>query len=119
MKSTLPSRHPRVRAFGRVLGTMFGVWMLGAAYTPAVAAAAPEPWMAAAPEPAPAAASTSAPASSSTVAVDQQPLTVQPAIPPNIVLMLDDSGSMYWDYMPDWGYLIKNADGTFSSPSNN
>ena len=40
MKSTLPSRHPRVRAFGRVLGTMFGVWMLGAAYTPAVAAAA-------------------------------------------------------------------------------
>ncbi|MGN6790539.1 MAG: pilus assembly protein [Rhodanobacteraceae bacterium] len=27
------------------------------------------------------------------------------SVPPNIVLMLDDSGSMAWDYMPDWGYL--------------
>src|SRR5690348_6260188 len=26
-------------------------------------------------------------------------------VPPNIVLMLDDSGSMEYDYMPDWGYL--------------
>lgn len=30
------------------------------------------------------------------------------AVPPNIVLMLDDSGSMSWDYMPDWGYLKVN-----------
>ena len=105
MKTTLPSRHPRARAFGWLLGAMFGVWMLGAAYTPAVAATGPQPWMGAAPEPAPAAASTSAPASSSTVVVDQQPLTVQPTIPPNIMLMLDDSGSMAWDYMPDACYL--------------
>lgn len=31
------------------------------------------------------------------------------AVPPNIVLMLDDSGSMNWDYMPDWGYLVRNT----------
>jgi type IV pilus assembly protein PilY1 len=93
MKTTFASRHPRVAAIGRLLGVMAGVWMLGSVYTPAVAA-------------------------TTTVPVDQQPLTVQPTIPPNITLMLDDSGSMYWDYMPDWGYLIKNSDGTFSSPSN-
>jgi type IV pilus assembly protein PilY1 len=28
-----------------------------------------------------------------------------PAVPPNVVLMLDDSGSMQYDYMPDWDYL--------------
>jgi type IV pilus assembly protein PilY1 len=33
------------------------------------------------------------------------PEDLQP-VPPNIVLMLDDSGSMGWDYMPDWGYLL-------------
>jgi len=27
------------------------------------------------------------------------------SVPPNIMLMLDDSGSMAWDFMPDWGYL--------------
>jgi len=27
------------------------------------------------------------------------------SVPPNIVLMLDDSGSMDWDFMPDWDYL--------------
>src|SRR5690348_11786286 len=26
-------------------------------------------------------------------------------VPPNIVLMMDDSGSMGFDYMPDWDYL--------------
>ncbi|HLI18116.1 MAG TPA: hypothetical protein VKV22_07600, partial [Rhodanobacteraceae bacterium] len=31
------------------------------------------------------------------------------SVPPNIVLMLDDSGSMNWDYMPDWGYLVRNS----------
>ncbi|HET6924273.1 MAG TPA: hypothetical protein VFH39_00390, partial [Candidatus Saccharimonadales bacterium] len=40
-----------------------------------------------------------------TVSVDQQPLTIQKPLPPNIVLMLDDSGSMAWDFMPDAGYL--------------
>ncbi|RDJ00064.1 pilus assembly protein PilY [Dyella solisilvae] len=72
----------------RALGTMLVVWMLGAIYMPALAA----------------------------VTVDQQPLTVQPTIPPNIVLMLDDSGSMAWDYMPDWGYLTSSTGN--GSPSN-
>lgn len=31
------------------------------------------------------------------------------AVPPNLVLMLDDSGSMAWDYMPDWGYLANTS----------
>lgn len=43
------------------------------------------------------------------VSVDQQPLIVAQPLPPNIVLMLDDSGSMGWDYMPDWGYLSSNT----------
>jgi type IV pilus assembly protein PilY1 len=44
-------------------------------------------------------------------AVDQTPLTVATALPPNFVLMLDDSGSMAWDVMPDYSYL-QNANGT-------
>ena len=40
-----------------------------------------------------------------TVPVDQSPLVIQQPIPPNLVLMLDDSGSMGSDYMPDWGYI--------------
>lgn len=48
------------------------------------------------------------------------------SVPPNIVLMLDDSGSMSSDYMPDWGYLqstasndvINSADnGTYYNPT--
>lgn len=39
------------------------------------------------------------------VTVDQQPLIIQKSLPPNIVLMLDDSGSMAWDFMPDAKYL--------------
>jgi type IV pilus assembly protein PilY1 len=35
------------------------------------------------------------------VSVAQQPLTLQPTIPPNIMLMVDDSGSMAWSVMPD------------------
>jgi len=31
------------------------------------------------------------------------------AVPPNLVLMLDDSGSMAADYMPDFGYLKNNS----------
>ncbi|HET7163099.1 MAG TPA: PilC/PilY family type IV pilus protein [Rhodanobacteraceae bacterium] len=41
--------------------------------------------------------------------VDQQPLTVQPTIPPNIVLMLDDSGSMQWSVMPDFSSLSDHS----------
>lgn len=44
------------------------------------------------------------------VGVDQIPLTVQKPLAPNLVLMLDDSGSMQWDYMPDWGYLSDTSD---------
>ncbi|HEV7123604.1 MAG TPA: hypothetical protein VGN24_09300, partial [Rhodanobacter sp.] len=36
------------------------------------------------------------------------PEDLQP-VPPNIVLMLDDSGSMAWDFMPDWAYLTDNG----------
>lgn len=39
------------------------------------------------------------------VTIDQQPLIIQKTLPPNIVLMLDDSGSMSWDFMPDICYL--------------
>lgn len=71
----------------RLLGAMLVVWLLGAIYMPALAA------------------------TPATVTVDQQPLTVQPTIPPNVVLMLDDSGSMAWDYMPDACYLYGVACG--------
>ncbi|MDI3260964.1 MAG: PilC/PilY family type IV pilus protein [Sinobacteraceae bacterium] len=40
-----------------------------------------------------------------TVSIDQSPLTVQQPLAPNIVLMLDDSGSMAWNFMPDICYL--------------
>ncbi len=48
--------------------------------------------------------------SNQAVPICQQPLTMQPPIPPNIVLMLDDSGSMSWNFMPDWDYLDNNSD---------
>ena len=34
------------------------------------------------------------------VQVDQSPLIVSEPLPPNIILMYDDSGSMAWDFMP-------------------
>jgi type IV pilus assembly protein PilY1 len=40
-----------------------------------------------------------------TVTVDQTPLTVESPLAPNIMLMLDDSGSMAWTFMPDICYL--------------
>lgn len=40
-----------------------------------------------------------------TVPVTSSPLIIQPTLPPNLMLMLDDSGSMAWDYMPDLCYL--------------
>jgi type IV pilus assembly protein PilY1 len=46
------------------------------------------------------------------------PEDLQP-VPPNIVLMLDDSGSMAWDFMPDWAYLANTtAYGTRNSGIN-
>ncbi|MDD4887639.1 MAG: hypothetical protein PHO64_12075, partial [Thiomonas sp.] len=44
------------------------------------------------------------------VTIGQSPLILQKPIPPNLVLMLDDSGSMAWNYMPDWDYLKNNND---------
>ncbi len=49
------------------------------------------------------------------VTVDQSPLIVQASLPPNITLMLDDSGSMAYDYMPDACYL----DGVVCTGTNN
>ncbi|WEN16698.1 PilC/PilY family type IV pilus protein [Rhodanobacter sp. AS-Z3] len=66
----------------RLLYTGLSIWMLGAVYTPALAA----------------------------VSVDQSPLIIQRSLPPNLVLILDDSGSMDWDYMPDYGYLSATGD---------
>ena len=34
--------------------------------------------------------------------IHNEPLsTGQPSVPPNIMFILDDSGSMQWDFMPD------------------
>ena len=57
----------------------------------------------------------STPAQAASVTVDPKPLIVQPSLPPNITLMLDDSGSMAWDYMPDACYL----DGVTCTGTNN
>ncbi|MES0873360.1 pilus assembly protein [Sinimarinibacterium thermocellulolyticum] len=35
------------------------------------------------------------------VTIDQSPLTVRNPLPPNVTLILDDSGSMQWTVMPD------------------
>jgi len=45
------------------------------------------------------------PIAQAAVSVAQSPLILQKPIPPNLVLMLDDSGSMSWSVMPDYGYL--------------
>ena len=59
------------------------------------------------------------------VNIDQSPLTVQKPLPPNIVLMLDDSGSMGSDYMPDslanWrdqGRHSSAVNGVYYNPTN-
>ncbi|NKZ37768.1 pilus assembly protein PilY [Oleiagrimonas citrea] len=44
-------------------------------------------------------------AAQAAVPVDQSPLIIQQPLPPNLVLMLDDSGSMSSDFMPDWSYI--------------
>jgi type IV pilus assembly protein PilY1 len=69
--------HSKSGFVGKLLSASLSVWMLGAIYTPALAA----------------------------VTVDPQPLTVQASLPPNVVLMLDDSGSMASDFMPDKGSM--------------
>ncbi|MGA8008102.1 MAG: hypothetical protein WCA24_01785, partial [Thiomonas sp.] len=52
------------------------------------------------------------------VTIDQSPLIIQKPIPPNLVLMLDDSGSMAWDYMPDSATGINSAtNGTYYNPN--
>src|SRR5699024_8942995 len=40
------------------------------------------------------------------------------AIPPNIVLILDDSGSMQWNYMPDSSYLVNTSNALINSSNN-
>lgn len=84
--------HSKPGSFlGRLLTTGVSVWLLGVAFSPALAA----------------------------VTVDQAPLIIQKPPPPNITLMLDDSGSMAWDYMPDWGYLTDTSqDGVRDSANN-
>jgi type IV pilus assembly protein PilY1 len=77
MKSASNFRNTVTRFLGRLLSVGLLVCGLGAVYTTAEAS----------------------------VPVDQQPLIIQPSLSPNIVLMLDDSGSMAWDYMPDACYL--------------
>ena len=69
------------RFLRRVLSAGLAVWLLGVAVSPALAA----------------------------VPVDQAPLIIQKRLPPNIVLMLDDSGSMTWNFMPDFSYLNNNS----------
>lgn len=85
------SLRSRAKHFlGRVLSTGAAVCALGVASTPAWA-----------------------------VTVDQQPLIIQKSLPPNIMLMLDDSGSMAWDVMPDWGYLSGRSEDELTSATVN
>lgn len=48
------------------------------------------------------------------VTVDQTPLTSQVTLPPNIMLLIDDSGSMAWDFMPDSQYLCDVVSGVWT-----
>ncbi|WP_201314439.1 PilC/PilY family type IV pilus protein [Dyella sp. EPa41] len=64
-------------------------------------------------------ASQPAQAAGTSVTIDKGPLIVQASLPPNIMLMLDDSGSMAWDYMPDWGYLVDQTDDGVRNSANN
>ncbi|KQZ74507.1 pilus assembly protein PilY [Rhodanobacter sp. Root561] len=76
---------------GRLLTIGVSVWLLGVAFTPALAA-------------------------TQNPVVEQAPLIIQKPLPPNIVLMLDDSGSMDSDLMPDSGSLPSDTAGTTSNP---
>lgn len=60
-----------------------------------------------------------APLAQAAVSLDQSPLIIQKPVPPNLVLMLDDSGSMAWDVMPDYGYLADQSDAAMVTSSVN
>lgn len=61
-----------------------------------------------------------APLAQAAVTIDQSPLIIQKPIPPNLVLMLDDSGSMAWDFMPDTASGTNSAsNGTYYNPNIN
>ena len=77
MNITSRPRSKVASFLSKLLYASLFVWMLGIVQAPAQAA----------------------------VTVDQQPLIIQKPLPPNITLMLDDSGSMTWDFMPDICYL--------------
>jgi type IV pilus assembly protein PilY1 len=81
MNATNTLKERAVRFLRSLFCVGLGVWMLGAPY-----------------------------AAQAAVPVDQSPLIIQQPIPPNIVLMLDDSGSMEWDYMPDKSYIADTSD---------
>jgi type IV pilus assembly protein PilY1 len=97
MKNTLPHWLSLMgRPLGQTIGCSLLVWAIGAIASPAMAA----------------------------VAVEQQPLIIQKPLPPNLVLMFDDSGSMAWDYMPDDpsdtspdGYRNSTNNGTYYNPN--
>ncbi|KGI77935.1 pilus assembly protein [Oleiagrimonas soli] len=84
MNIRFPSIGKPAHFLRKLLGIGLVVWMAGAPFVTAQAA----------------------------VTVDQEPLVIQRPLPPNMVLMLDDSGSMASDYMPDWNYLAdRSSDG--------
>src|SRR5690348_8010970 len=85
MKTPIRSCSRPARFFGIALSLAASLFACGTLMMPAVAAAADSP------------------------VVAQQPLTIQPSIPPNIMLMLDDSGSMAWSIMPDYSFLADNS----------
>ena len=59
-----------------------------------------------------------APLAQAAVSLDQSPLIIQKPVPPNLVLMLDDSGSMGSDYMPDTASGVNSAtNGTYYNPN--
>ena len=60
----------------------------------------------------------STPAQAATT-VDTAPLIIQASLPPNIVLMLDDSGSMVWDVMPDYNFLADTSTIALADPAIN
>lgn len=90
-------RRKAIRFLGRMLSAGFLVFFAGITNAPPVVAGTVPT------------APTIMLATASSVPVAQQPLTIRQPIPPNIVLMLDDSGSMAWDYMPDACYLSRGV----------
>ena len=54
-----------------------------------------------------------------TVPVAHAPISASSTVPPNIMLVLDDSGSMLWDYMPDWKYLASRDENDVINANDN